>query len=320
MNRLEKFLTNKLSVFLIATFCCLLWGSAFPLTQIAYSLMGVGANDIPSQLVLAGYRFMGSGVLVIVFMSIITKKAFVPKHSDWGKICLSSLFQTTLQYSLIYISLSKISSAKCSIIFSLAVFTTLLMSSLLFKQEKLTGRKLFGCALGFIGVVLVNLSGNSSQDSSAIGVLAVIGSCIASSFSYCFMKKWSEKINPVLISGWQFLVGGITLFVVGTALGGGISPKGASAWWLSLYMSFISAAGFSLWAALLRYNTVSSVGVYSFENPVFGVLLSIAFFGNTAGLSWVQATAALVLVSIGIVVVNVDQQPQLIPATSDTTQ
>ncbi len=313
MSRLEKFLTNKLSVFLIATFCCLLWGSAFPLTQVAYAWMGVSSSDIPSQLLLAGVRFIGSGLLVITFMSLVNKVPFVPKKNDWGKIWLSSLFQTTLQYSLIYIALSKISSAKCSIIFSLAVFTTLLMSALVFKQEKLTGRKMIGCALGFIGVVIVNLSGQSTHDSSVLGIMAVIGACIASSFSYCFMKEWSREINPVLISGWQFLAGGVTLFVVGMAMGGTISPVGPSAWWLSLYMSFISAAGFSLWAALLRYNTVSSVGVYSFENPVFGVLLSIAFFGNTAGLSWVQATAALVLVSIGIVVVNIDQAPEQIP-------
>ena len=180
----------------------------------------------------------------------------------------------------------------------------------MFKQEKLTGQKLFGCALGFIGVVIVNLSGQNASDSSVLGILAVIGACIASSFSYCFMKKWSKDINPVLISGWQFFVGGLTLFIVGTAMGGSIQPVGMDAWWLSLYMSFISAAGFSLWAALLRYNTVSSVGVYSFENPVFGVLLSIAFFGNTAGLSWVQATLALVLVSVGIIVVNIAQTPE----------
>ena len=299
-------MTNKWSVFFIATFCCLLWGSAFPFTQIAYSWMGVSSSDIPSQILLAGYRFIGSGLLVIIFMSIVTRKPFLPQAKDWKMIVPSSFFQTSIQYSCVYISLSQISSAKCSIIFSLAVFTTLIMSALLFKQEKLTSRKMIGCVLGFLGVVLVNLSGQAGQDTSILGILTIIGACISSSFSYCYMKKWSAKINPILISGWQFLVGGITLFIAGTILGGSIEPVGAEAWGLSLYMSFISAAGFSLWSTLLRFNTVSSVGVYSFENPVFGVLLSIAFFGNTTGLSLFQGLMALILVCAGIIVVNIE--------------
>ncbi len=306
MNRWEKVLTSKLGVFLAATFCCLLWGSAFPLTQIAYSMMGVETNDLASQIVVAGCRFTGSGLMVVLFMSLIYRKPFIPKKSDWGKICLSSLFQTTGQYSLIYIALSQIPSAKCSIIFSLAVFSTLLMNALLFKQENLDSRKTFGCVLGFLGVVLVNLSGSTGQATSWFGILSVLGACISSSFSYCFMKKWSAEINPVLISGWQFFIGGLTLLAIGFSFGGQIHPTGAGAWGLSLYMSFISAAGFSLWAVLLRYNPVSTVSVYSFENPVFGVLLSIAFFGNTAGLSPVQATLALVLVCAGIIVVNLE--------------
>ena len=35
-----------------------------------------------------------------------------------------------------------------------------LVASLLFQQEKLTGRKIVGCLIGFAGVVIVNLGGS----------------------------------------------------------------------------------------------------------------------------------------------------------------
>ena len=39
------------------------------------------------------------------------------------------------------------------------VFVSLLFSCLLFKFEKLTTRKIFGSVIGFLGVILINISG-----------------------------------------------------------------------------------------------------------------------------------------------------------------
>ena len=41
-----------------------------------------------------------------------------------------------------------------------------------------------------------------------------------------------------------------------------------------LYLAFVSAAAYSLWAVLLKHNPVSKVAIFGFMNPVCGVLLS----------------------------------------------
>ena len=46
------------------------------------------------------------------------------------------------------------------------------------------------------------------------------------------------------------------------------------------------------------------MAVFGFMNPVFGVLLSAVLLGETDVVSPVVAVAALVLVSLGIVIVN----------------
>ncbi|MFZ3219197.1 MAG: EamA/RhaT family transporter, partial [Rhodoferax sp.] len=53
-------------VFLLASLCCLLWGSAYPAIKIGYSLFAIAPGDVATQLVFAGYRFVGAGALLLV--------------------------------------------------------------------------------------------------------------------------------------------------------------------------------------------------------------------------------------------------------------
>ena len=103
-------------------------------------------------------------------------------------------------------------------------------------------------------------------------------------FSSALIKRYSENENPVTLSGYQFLCGGILLTGFGLAMGGRISLAGAGlpALGLLLYMAFISAAAYTLWGILLKYNPVARVAVFGFMNPVFGVLLSALFLGESS--------------------------------------
>ncbi|HAL40405.1 MAG TPA: EamA family transporter, partial [Polaromonas sp.] len=47
----QSFFTSRKVVFLLASLCCLLWGSAYPAIKNGYALFSIAANDIPSKLV-----------------------------------------------------------------------------------------------------------------------------------------------------------------------------------------------------------------------------------------------------------------------------
>lgn len=80
----------------------------------------------------------------------------------------------------------------------------------------------------------------------------------------------------------------------------------AAAYLLLLYLALISAVAYTLWGILLKYNPVSRVTVFGFMNPIFGVILSAIFLGESGqALSW-NAAAALALVCAGIYVVNAE--------------
>ena len=163
--------------------------------------------------------------------------------------------------------------------------------------------------MGFAGVVLVNVTGESGGLSFTLaGEGMVLASTLAAATSSNLAKRFSREHDPVLLSGWQFVLGGAIMLVVGLAAGGRVAPADAAnpipALALLAYLGFISAAAYSLWSLALAANPVSRVAVFGFMNPVFGVLLSAVLLGETDVVSPVVAVAALVLVSLGIVIVN----------------
>lgn len=303
----EEWLKKTWVVWLGALICCALWGSAFPCIKIGYQLFEIGASDTAAQILFAGCRFTLAGILTVVLGSIAEKKILYPKREAMGPVLVLSALQTVLQYLFFYIGLAHTSGVKASIIEAVNVFVAILVASMLFRQEKLTVRKMAGCAVGFAGVILINLSGVNFQMSFQ-GEGFIMFSTIAYAFSSVFLKRFSVKHNPVMLSGYQFIVGGVVMIFAGLLMGGRIHAVSVPAAGLLLYLALLSAVAYSLWGILLKYNPVSKVAVFGFMNPVFGVLLSALLLGEHEQATGLMSIVSLILVCIGIYVVNCEKQ------------
>ena len=267
-------------------------------------MFAVGAADVASQILFAGCRFSLAGVLAILLGSAAGKKILIPGRTSWGKVLILCMMQTVLQYLFFYIGLARTTGVKASIIEGVNVFCAILVASLLFHQETLNGRKIIGSIIGFAGVVLVNLTGGGLDlGFTFLGEGFIFLSAVAYAFSSACMKIFSKDENPVALSGWQFLIGGLIMMLCGYAAGGRLTVWTGKGVLLLLYMAMISAVAYSLWSILLKYNPVSKVAVFGFMNPVCGVILSAVLLGETGSLS-VMSVAALVLVCMGIYIVN----------------
>ena len=306
----EQHVLQKTSVVcFLALLCCFLWGSAFPSIKTGYQLFQIDAGDTASQIFFAGIRFTLAGILVVLVYSIANRKFLVPKKSSWGMIGIVAAFQTVLQYFFFYVGLAHTTGVKGSILESVHVFFAVILASLLFKQETLTKSKLLGCVIGFAGVILVNLNGASGLGGGFAlnGEGFLIIACLAYSLSSIFIKIFSQKESPVIISGYQFILGGLIMAFCGYFAGGELHPSSGSAFVLLLYLAMISAVAYSVWGLLLKYNPVSKVSVFGFSNPVFGVVLSALILGEGASMPILQTIGALILVCIGIFIVNKEE-------------
>lgn len=315
-------------VFLLALLCCALWGSAFPCIKFGYEWLHIAQNDAASQLLFAGLRFMLAGCLTIVLFPLLTarRRILLPNRRAFSKIVILAMLQTFLQYLFFYIGLSHTTASKASVLNSLHVFVAVLAACLLFHQERLGLNKIVACVLGFAGVVLVNISGGGGMQISLLGEGFMLFAAVSYAFSSVVLKRFAQTQDPVMLSGWQFLLGGVLLCLVGVCAGGRIdfvshvgvsnvpgSPLEAfvfalARWrgvWMLLYLALVSAVAYAVWGILLRENPVSRITVFGFLNPICGVVLSVLLRGEGDMLHW-RNLIALCLVCAGIVLANIN--------------
>ena len=294
--------TNPIVVAVIAIFCCALWGSATPFIKIGYSLM-LPHGGVPSTMLFAGIRFTLAGIITVIIFSIARRKFLFPKKENFGKVATVSLFQTVIQYVFFYVGLSNTSGVKGTIASGSSAFFALLIAALIFKQEKLSVKKIIACILGFAGIVVVNLSG-LDLTMNFTGDCFVLFSAMSAAFSSVLIKRFSKSEDPVTISGYQFILGGIVMIVIGLAFGGRVTLGGANALLVLLYLALLSALAYSLWGILLKYNSVSKVTIYNFMTPVFGVLLSKALLSEQSNVDPINLVVTLLLICGGIIMLN----------------
>ena len=306
MDEKNKIFTNTFFVAVAALLCCALWGSATPFIKIGYELI-LPRRDVASTILFAGIRFAMAGILTVIIYSVARHRFLYPKAQNVGKIAVISCFQTIIQYILFYIGLANTSGVKGTVLSGSNAFFCLIIASVIFRQEKLSLRKVFACILGFSGIVLINLKG-IDFNMNFFGDFFVICSSISLAISSVLIKNYSKYEDAVVISGYQFIMGGAVMIMTGMAFGGSVTFVSAKAVAVIIYLALLSAVAYSLWGVLLKHNPVSKVSVYHFMTPVFGVLLSKLLLTESSNVSPLNLLLTLVLICTGIIMLNTDKK------------
>ena len=301
MKETKNIFTNPVVVILGALLCCLLWGSATPAIKTASALL-IPEPGVSSTILFAGIRFTMAGIITVLIYSVARKRFLYPKLSNMPRVLTVGAFQTVIQYIFFYVGLTLTTGVKGTIASGTAAFFSVLVASLIFRQEKLTAKKIIACVLGFAGIILINIKG--LEFTMNLGDLFVIISAISLSISSVLIKRFSKYEDPVIISGYQFVIGGAFLVALGLCLGGKMSFESTSGVILLIYLSFLSAVAYALWGVLLKYNPVSKVTIFSFTTPIFGTILSLIFLPESSNVDTVNLILTLILVSGGIFLLN----------------
>ncbi len=299
----EKFYTDRRNIVLLATLCCILWGSAYPAIKGGYALFNIAGNDIPSKLIFAGYRFTLAGLIVLVVQIIGRRNIFILKGKLIGEVTLLGFCQTTLQYIFFYIGLSYTTGIRSSIINGTGAFFSILLAHFIYKNDRLNLNKILGCIVGFIGVIIVNLNGESFFGSSFSiqGEGFIMLAAFILSAASIYGKKITKDQDASTITGYQLFIGGVILLILGYAFGGDLSGFTLKSTSLLLYMALLSSVAFAVWTQLLKYNKVGIISVFNFLVPIFGSLLSAIFLGEN--IFDIKIFISLIFVCAGIYLV-----------------
>ena len=304
MQKKNSVLSRPLVCGLLASFCCLLWGSAVPFLNVGYREFQIASGDTPSLILFAGCRFFLAGVLTVAFACVSRRRFVRPAKGNWGIAFKLCLMQTVLQYVLFYIGVANTPSVKAAIIQGLIAFVNILVACYIFRSEKMNALKWAGGLIGVAGIVLVNFDGSGLGGAMTLaGEGALFASMFTNALSAGLIKIYGRCEDSVTLSGWQFMMGGAIMAAAGMAMGGRLALGSAQGIAVLTYLGALSAIAYTLWAVLLNHNPVSSVTVYTFLQPIFGVMLSLLLVPSDGPVPLARYAAALLLVSAGIVIV-----------------
>lgn len=230
---------------------------------------------------LAGIRFMLAGLLLLPFCGQprLTIKSI---RSHWRTVLLVALFQTFILYGLFHFGMTLVEGAFAAIIIGANPLFSAVAAHVLLHGDRLSRTKGAGITLGILGVVLITLSRKPwivSRLSEFWGVLILIGCNISSALGNVVVSKSRDKsgMSSLTLTAGQLFIGGLGLLILSLFVEGRpelnqpLSFYGGLVW-----LSFISAAGFSIWFILLRRPgvKVSRLNVWKFLIPVCGACLA----------------------------------------------
>lgn len=300
---MKNIFQNKLAVIVIASFCSLLWGSAFPVLKVSHSELQMAQGDTIAQIVFAGMRFLLAGLMILLFLFLTDPKNLRVKRQHILILTLFGALQTALQYYFFYNGLQKVSGMQGAILTSSGTFLAVILAHYFYKDDRLNGKKVIGIVAGIAGIWLANWDQNFQFQFRITGEGYMIFAALTSAVTTIMAKELASDIHPVTLTGWQLTIGALLLLIIGLPqLDDGAITFTAFGWVLLLYAGLLSAVAFALWFTLLKYNKAGEMSIYNFLTPVFGAFLSALFIPGESLNMFIAG--AIVLVAIGIIGVN----------------
>ncbi|AET69440.1 DMT(drug/metabolite transporter) superfamily permease [Desulfosporosinus orientis DSM 765] len=302
-NVSASYLTNKYWVIVIALFCSVLWGSAFPVLKVSYLELGIQPDDRSAIIVFAGVRFFLASMIIFSITVLGFRQSPKVRGRVLPQLLLLGILQISLQYFFFYNGLAHTSGMKAAILSSASTFFVVVLAHFAYANDRLDYRKVIGLIAGFAGIIFINSGEDFSLEFSWLGEGFMILSGLVSALGTILAKRISQEVHPFVLTAWQMLLGSLLLIMAGLP---GLRPHTLNvthtALILLVYSAFLSATAFSLWYAILKYNKAGEISVYKFMTPVSGSILS-ALLIPKEHLS-ANMFVALLLVALGIIVVN----------------
>jgi drug/metabolite transporter (DMT)-like permease len=265
---MKKFLNSTTFLAIVASW---LWSTAFVGVKIGLQY------QTPFQF--AGIRFFISGILLFLYFGNPRQFFTQIRQHPWF-ILLISLVQITFQYALFYSGLNLVPGALAAMVVGSSPLFVAVFVHFALKNDRMTRPKLLSILIGVAGIVIITL-GRANVEMKGeyewLGILLLIVNNFSSGYSSVLVLKKSSGISPVVLSSSSLMIGGFMLFAVSLPLEGLNMGPFPLEYYLSLgWLSFLSAAAFTIWFGLIKRPGVkiSELNVWKFLIPVSGAILS----------------------------------------------
>ncbi len=276
------------------------------------------ATDLLQPMTVAGLRFFLAAIFMFGWAKAHSTSLRISAN-QWklpitGGILL--FFQIGTFTAGVYLS----NASHGSIFVNTFIFWIIAIEQYVTRTHQLTPLRMTGLLLAALGVSLVVFpeSGQNArllEQASIDGDLLLLLSALILAIKLTYTKYvvqnihpdsfvfWHDVIGASLMLGWAFLVEGFQpLILLRTD-----DLQTRNAIWALVYQG-LAVAGlcFAIQARLLKRHSTSSIAVFSFATPLFGILFAVLFRGDPVS-PWLFGSGTAV--ALGILLVNLKFVP-----------
>ena len=296
-----SFFQRPVWVVMFSLTAALAWGWAYPLIKLGFSEFGIEQSMTGSKILFAGIRFTLSGLIVLAIAASTGRRFQTTKRGAWTYILLFALLNTTFHYACFYIGLSYSEGARAAILNSMGTFLLVLLACICFKSDKFTVRKIAGCVVGFVGVLILNIGGGSSGQFTLMGDGMIMLNAICSALAGLLTRGLSRRIDVFVGTGYGLAIGGALLIVPGILMGGTLPHITSLGIVILLLLIGISSLGFTLYNKLISCNPVGKVAIFNSLIPAVGAITSCLCLNEPF---YSKYFVAILLATAGIFIIN----------------
>jgi drug/metabolite transporter (DMT)-like permease len=169
----------------------LLWGASFMFIKIADRSLA------PATLILGRLGFAAVTLALIVSFTLGWREAAAATKANWRWLLVVALVNTAVPFWLLAWGETRIASGLASIIQGAVPVFNALFAFAFFREVRVTGTRLLGFALGFVGVALI-VGGQPSG--KLLGAVAVVGMALCYALGGLFMGRHLRGVSPIVIA------------------------------------------------------------------------------------------------------------------------
>lgn len=282
-----------------------LWGGSFFLTQIVIHELA------PLPLVAARLSLAAAALLLYLRLAGIS---FAPLRERAGDFVILGLLNNAVPFLLLAIGQTRMGGGLASILNATTPLWTILVAAVATSDERLTGQKLVGVALGIVGVaVLVGPQAFGAGHSvPAFAFAAILGATFCYALAGVFSRRF-KGVPPAVVATGQLCTSSLMLLplvlgLYGPAVYAGLSGGGAVA--LVALALGATALAFIFYFQVVAAAGATNASLVTFLVPASAILLGVIFHGEALT---VEEIGGFALILAGLAAID-GRLPRLIHA------
>ncbi len=282
-----------LSLFLLMA---VIWGVTWPMYVVALRSF--------SPMLVAGLRnVLGAAAL---FGMLKVQGVPLPKEfREWKFLFYLGMLWIAIPYAMVFWGVQYTSSGMASVLNGTNPLFVALFSYFLLKNEKMTGAKILGLIVSFIGVVIIfSQKMTAGSERSLLADVLMFVAAVFTGLAMVLAKRFGASYHSAVLIAVMMLFGGGTLIVSSAVFDQPVRfIVSFESIFIILFLSLLSSAfGFVAYMWLLKRVDAVKLSMVAFLVPVIAIALGSAFLKEPVTILDIAGT---VCVLSGLFVVNV---------------